>query len=137
MGRMVTAVLLVLLVIYDVPFVIYGAASALWGIQPPTAASPAAFLAGVLITKIGTAVAFVALFAATRTFWISRWPLYAAVWFVMFVFSEMGDAVAGRGTALMAVLGIAAEAIYLPISAVVVHKLLKGDALQSGKGNGP
>lgn len=128
MTRLIMAILLVLLVIYGVPFFIYGAASSLWGLQPPTTASPAEFLLGVLFTKVGHAAVFVVLFGATRAFWGPRWILYAAVWFVMFAFGELGDAVSGRCTGLMAVLGVVSEAIYLPLSAFLVQRLLHGGA---------
>jgi hypothetical protein len=128
MTRHILATLLVLLVIYVVPFLIYGSASALWGLRPPTTASPAEFLLGVLFTKMGTAVAFVALFGAARPFWEPRWIRYAAVWFVMFAFGELGDAVSGRSTGFMAVLGVISEAIYLPLSALLAHRLLRAEA---------
>lgn len=73
MARLIVTVLLVLVVIYAVPFLVYGAASALGGLRPPRTASPTKFLLGVLLTKVGTAVAFVALFALTRAFWGPRW----------------------------------------------------------------
>ena len=63
------AILLVLVVIYGVPFLIYGSASAMRGLRPPTTASPTEFLLGVLVTKIGMAVAFVVMFRASQEFW--------------------------------------------------------------------
>lgn len=117
-------VLLVLLVIYAVPFLVYGAASALGGLRPPRTASPTKFLLGVLLTKLGTAAAFVALFALTRAFWGPRWGLYAAVWFLMFAFSELGEAISGRSTRIEAALGIISEAIYTPLSALLAHWFL-------------
>jgi hypothetical protein len=125
MMRRVWATLLVLLVIYAVPFLVYGLASALTGLAPPTAASPVEFLLGVLVTKIGTAIAFVALFEASQSLWRPHWMRYAAIWFVMFALSEAGDALSGRSTAFMAALGVLSEAIYLPLSALLVRKLLR------------
>lgn len=124
MTRLIIVLLLVLLVIYGVPFFVYGAASALWGLQPPTTASSTEFLLGVLLTKLGHAAAFVVLFGAARAFWGPRWILYAAVWLVMFAFSELGDAVSGRCTRLMAVLGVVSEAIYVPLSAFLAQRFL-------------
>jgi len=122
--RFIMAVLLVLLVIYVVPFAVYGGASVLGGLRPPTTASAGRFLLGVLLTKIGTAVAFVAIFAASRAIWGPRWILYATLWFVMFAFSELGEAVSGRVTKAEALLGIVSEAIYAPVSAFIVQWLL-------------
>jgi hypothetical protein len=125
--KLITTVLLVLAVIYVVPFVLYGGASALWGLQPPPSASPSRFLLGVLVTKVGTALGFVSLFSVSRTIWGRRWILYATLWFVMFVFSEFGEVVSGRWTMLDAVLGIASEAIYFPVSAFITQRLLGRD----------
>ncbi len=124
MAMLILTTLLVLLVIYAVPFLVYGAASALGGLQPPKTASPARFLLGVLVTKLGTAVAFVTLFGIARTFWGPRWILYAAVWFLMFAFSEVGDAVSGRSTRVEVLLGIVSEAVYTPLSAFLTQWLL-------------
>ncbi len=130
MKRTTIAILLVLVVIYVVPFILYGTASALWGLQPPASASPARFLLGVLVTKVGTALAFVSIFAASGAIWHRRWILYAALWLGMFVFSELGELVSGRWTSLDTLLGIASEAIYLPLSAFVTRWLL-------GRGSAP
>lgn len=124
MARLIIAILLVLLVIYVVPFVVYGGASILGGLRPPKTASPRRFLFGVMVTKLGTAVAFVSIFFASRTIWGPRWLLYAMLWFVMFALSELGEAVSGRTTKAEAVLGVASEAIYAPVSAFITQWLL-------------
>jgi len=124
MAKLTMAILVVLLVIYVVPFVVYGGASVIGGLRPPSAASTERFLLGVLITKLGTAIAFVSIFAATKAFWGPRWLLYAVAWFVMFVLSELGEVVWGRTTAVEAVLGVASEAIYAPLSAFITQWLL-------------
>ncbi len=133
MVRPILSTLVVLLVIYVVPFLVYGLASVMTGLQPPTAASPTDFLLGVLLTKIGTAAAFVAFFAASRGFWESRWKSYAAIWFVVFLFGEAGDAVSGRSTGFMAVLGVVSEAIYVPLAAYLTLKVLRTASAQSGR----
>jgi hypothetical protein len=66
----------------------------------------------------------VSIFAATKAFWGPRWLLYAVAWFVMFVLSELGEVVWGRTTAVEAVLGVASEAIYAPLSAFITQWLL-------------
>ena len=104
MLKIVFAILLVLLAIYLVPFIVYGVASAFGSLRPPETSSPARFLLGVLITKVGTAVAFVIIFSASRNVWGSQWLVYALVWFLMFALSEVGEAVAGRTSLIEAVL---------------------------------
>ena len=96
-------------------------ASAFGSLRPPETSSPARFLLGVLITKVGTAVAFVIIFSASRNVWGSQWLVYALVWFLMFALSEVGEAVAGRTSPIEAVLGVASEAIYAPMAAFVTQ----------------
>lgn len=125
MTRIMGAILLVLLIIYAVPILVYGGASAVMELRTPGSASPSRFLLGVLVTKAGAAVAFVLIFAITADAWGPRWPLYALIWIVMFVASEAGDYVSGRGTAPEAVLGVVSELIYTPLAAFTVHWLLR------------
>lgn len=80
MPKLIIAILLVLLAMYVVPFVVYGGASILGGLRPPTTASPGRFLLGVMLTKLGTAVAFVSIFAVSRTTWGPRWLLAVVPW---------------------------------------------------------
>lgn len=124
MTELIIAILLVLLAIYVLPFVVYGGASILGGLRPPTTASPGRFLLGVMVTKLGTAVAFVSIFAVSRTIWGPRWLLYGMLWFVMFALSELGEAVSGRTTREEAMLGVVSEAIYAPLSAFITQWFL-------------
>jgi hypothetical protein len=119
------AVLLVLLIIYVVPFVVYGVASVVGGLKPPDTASPARFLSGIFVTKLGTAIAFVALFAIARSAWSGQWLLYGLIWLVMFALSEVGEAISGRMTMPEALLGIVSEVVYAPASALAVSRLLR------------
>ena len=125
MAREAVAVILVLLVIYVVPIVVYGTASLLGGLKPPNTASPGRFLTGVLVTKLGTALAFVALFAFTRDHWQDRWLLYGMTWLVMFALSEVGETIAGRTTVAEAALGVVSECVYAPLAALVVSRLIR------------
>ncbi len=120
----VIATMAVLAIIYVVPLVLYGAASRLGGLELPTESSPQRFLLGVLVTKLGTAVAFVLLLEMTSAVWIDRWLLYGLIWFGMFAASEVGDAISGRSTWREASLGILSEAIYAPASAFAAYRLL-------------
>lgn len=121
---LVAAMVTVLAIIYVVPLVVYGTASALGGMEPPTESSPRRFLLGVLVTKLGTAFAFVLLLRLAGPTWAGRWLLYGAIWFGMFVASEIGDAVSGRGSWREAMLGIVSEAVYAPASAFAAYRIL-------------
>ena len=121
---LVIATMAVLAIIYVVPLVVYGAASTLGGVELPTESSPQRFLLGVLVTKLGTAIAFVLLLQITSAAWVDRWPLYGLIWFGMFAASEVGDAISGRSTWQEASLGILSEAIYAPASAFAAYSLL-------------
>ena len=128
MARIIMAIGLVLVAIYAIPFAVYGAANVIGGLQPPSRVSPASFFLGVLVTKLGTAITFVAIFAASRRMWGSQWPLYAALWLAMFVLSEIGEVVSGRTTKAEALLGVVSEAIYTPLSAVITRWSLRASS---------
>ena len=120
----VFAILAVLAIIYLVPFAIYGGASAMGWIKAPSQVSPRTFLLGILVSKLGTATAFVLIIHITAPLWAGRWLLYAALWFFMFAVSELGDAIARRSPWREALLGVVSEAIYLPAAAYVAFRLL-------------
>lgn len=120
--RVLVAIAAVWGILFAVPFVIYGSASALFGLQPP--AGPAwQFLLSVAVTKVGTAAAFVALFALCRDGWRGRWLRYAGIWFLMFAVSEIGEVVKPGYSIVYALLGILSEAIYAPLSAFTTDRL--------------
>lgn len=122
--RALAAVAAVWGILFVVPFVIYGSASALFGLKPPT--GPAwQFLLSVAVTKVGTAAAFVALFVSCRVAWRGHWLQYAGIWFLMFAVSEIGEAVKPAYTVAYAMLGILSEAIYLPLSALMIGRLFR------------
>jgi hypothetical protein len=77
------------------------------------------------VTKAGTAVAFVALFVLCRDGWRQHWLLYAAIWFLMFALSELGDFVKTGYSAAEALLGIFSEAVYAPASAFVLDRIFR------------
>lgn len=118
------AIAAVLAIIYVVPFVLYASASALHIVDIPPDASPQRFLLGVLITKLGTAVAFVLILQLAWAQSGYGWLAYALMWFAMFAASEIGDAVSGRGTWPESLLGIAAEAVYAPAAAWAGYAIL-------------
>lgn len=124
-GRLMIAAGLVLLVIFSVPMIVYGIASAVGWLNLPEGASPAEFLLGVAISKAGTALTFVGLFFIARSIWRERWWLYAALWWLLFFFGEVGQAVGPGYSWQEAVAGILSEAIYIPVSAWITHRLLR------------
>ncbi len=115
---------LVWFILFAVPFVIYGSAATFFGLKPPS--GPAwRFLLSVGITKIGTAAAFVIIFASSRDLWRGHWLLYACIWFAMFAISEVGELVKPGAGFAEAMIGIVSEAIYAPLSAFAVDRLFR------------
>ncbi len=123
MKRIIAAILLTLAIIYLVPFVVYGLFSAAGLIAVPEG-SPAVFLLGVLVDKIGVAVAFVLIYHLAWQAVTGRWLLYASLWWLMFVVGELGQAPGPHYTWMEALAGIISEAIYFPLAAWGIQKLL-------------
>ncbi|UCH11612.1 MAG: hypothetical protein JSU61_06900 [Fidelibacterota bacterium] len=123
MGEVTIAVLLVFAIIYFVPFLVYGPLSAAgWIMQPE--GSPASFLLGVLVSKIGTAVAFVLIFYFAREVLGDRWLLYGFLWWLMFVIGEVGQAIGPNYSWREALAGMISETIYCPLAAWAMWGLL-------------
>jgi hypothetical protein len=78
MKKIILCFLVVLAIIFVVPFAVYAAFSTVTGLQPP-GDSPWVFMLGVLVSKIGTAAAFVLMFYFARASLSGRWFLYAAI----------------------------------------------------------
>lgn len=124
MRKPILNIILVLVIIYLVPFVVYGIGSVVAGLTPPEGASPARFLISVLITKCGTAISFVLIFYFARQSLQGRWLLYAGLWWLMFVIGEIGQAVGPNYPWPDAVAGIVSETIYWPLSAWVTNRMM-------------
>jgi hypothetical protein len=77
MQKVILSVVLVLVIIYMVPFLIYSLASTTIDLKPPEGASPLQFLMGVFVSKVGTSIAFVLIFYLGRNSWSGQWLLYA------------------------------------------------------------
>lgn len=122
--RVLMVVILVWAILFAVPFAIYGSASKFVDLTPPV--GPAwRFLSGIAVTKLGTALVFVALFAFSRDVWREHWVLYGGMWFVAFAASEIGDAIRMASSLDEAILGILSEAVYAPVSAFAMSRLLR------------
>lgn len=120
----VFAVVVVLAIIYVVPFVVYAGASAFGVVNIPAEASPQRFLLGVLIIKLGTSIAFVLILSLGSPVFSYGWLTYALVWFAMFAASEIGDVVAARSSWPEVLLGVLAEAVYTPAAALAAFEIL-------------
>ena len=123
MNLVIPAILLVFVIIYFVPFIVYGPLSAAGWIKQPEG-PPARFLVGVLVSKLATAVAFVLLFHLARGAFADRWLLYAFLWWLMFVVGEIGQAIAPGYTWKEAFAGIVSETIYCPLAAWAMWGLI-------------
>jgi hypothetical protein len=120
--RVSLAILLVFLTIFMVPVLVYGALSRVTGLEVP-GGNPSAFLAGVAVTKLGTALAFVGIWAMGREAFGANWLLYVALWWVMFVLGEIGQAIGPNYSWSEAFAGVVSETIYLPLSGIMVARL--------------
>lgn len=92
MGKIALSIMLVLAIIYIIPFLVYGVFSAIAGLKLPEGASPLKFLVSVFVSKVGTAIAFVLIFYLARDSLSGQWLLYAFIWWLMFVIGEVGQA---------------------------------------------
>ncbi len=117
--RTFLAVALVWAVIFIVPMLVYGAFSAVTGMQTP-GGSPVLFLAGTAVSKLGTAIAFVAIFYLAREVIGGQWLLYAGIWWLMFIIGEAGQAITPDYSVEEAIAGAISETIYFPVSGLIV-----------------
>ncbi len=124
MESVILSIVFVLAIIYIVPILVYGLASAVTGLKTPEGVSPTRFLISVLISKIGAAMAFVLIFCVARDSLRGQWLLYALLWWLMFAIGEVGQAVGPNYTWTEAIAGVISEAIYWPLSAYITHWLL-------------
>jgi hypothetical protein len=122
--KLFVVLLSVLAIIFVVPFLIYAATSAIIGLETP-GGSPLAFLTSVLISKIGTALAFVLLFYFAKESLSGQWALYAGIWWMMFAIGEVGQAIGPNYSWQEAVAGVISESVYLPLSAYLVNWFIR------------
>jgi hypothetical protein len=124
MSMIILSIVLVLATIFIVPILVYGLASAVAGLKTPQGASPTTFLISVLVSKIGTAIAFVLVFYFARNSLSGQWLLYAFLWWIMFVIGEIGQAIGPNYSWKEAIAGVLSETVYLPISAYLTNWLI-------------
>lgn len=123
-AKVLLGIALVWAVIFVVPILVYGAFSAITGLQPPGGA-PMLFLAGTAVSKLGTAMAFVGIFYLTRDAIGGQWLLYAGIWWLMFAFGEVGQAITPTYSWQEAAAGVISETIYFPVSGLIVSWLTR------------
>ena len=123
-GRLIGAVMATFAIMFVVPFPAYAGFEALGLVELPQDGSPAQFVLSVLVMKFGVALGFVFLFVLARPMFKQRWWLYAGVWWLMYAIVELGQAIGPGYTGAEAVAGVIAEAVYFPLSTVVVSRIL-------------
>jgi hypothetical protein len=124
MNKLVLAVIIVLVIIYAVPFLVYTPFSIAFGLEPPEGVSPLVFMLSVLLMKLGTAIGFVLIFYIARRSLSGQWFLYASLWWIMFAIVECGMALGPNYGWMEAIAGIISEAIYFPLAALATERLI-------------
>lgn len=123
MVKLVLAIIAVTLIIFVVPVAVYGTFQATIGAEMPQGSSPLMFLTGVFVEKVGTAIAFCTIFYLARSAFTGKWLVYAAIWWVMFAFGEVGQLFGAGYGWKEAVAGLISEAIYFPAAAWLVNRM--------------
>jgi len=124
--RHILSIIAVIVIIFIVPFVLYALSTVVWDLKPPDDAPAWQFLLGILVSKTGTAIAFVLIYNFAKGGLDRRWLLYAFIWWVSFAIGELGQAIGPNYTWKEAVIGIISEAIYLPLAALVTDRIIGG-----------
>lgn len=126
--RYVLSIISTLVVIYIVPFALYAIATVVWDITPPDDVAPWQFLIGILVSKMGTAIAFVLLYRFAKAGLNRKLLLYAFIWWLSFAIGELGQAIGPNYTWKEAVIGIISEALYFPLAAIITDRLIGAKA---------
>jgi hypothetical protein len=126
--RNILSIIATLLIIYIVPFVLYALSTVVWDLKPPDDAPAWQFLLGILVSKAGTAIAFVLIYHFAKVGLNRKWLLYASIWWISFAIGELGQAIGPNYTWKEAVIGIISEAIYFPLAAVVIDRIMGAKA---------
>jgi hypothetical protein len=78
----------------------------------------------VLVSKIGTAIAFVVIFYIAHDSFGDQWFLYAAIWWSMFIIGEVGQAIGPDYSWKEAGAGVVSETIYFPLAALLTNWMI-------------
>lgn len=120
-----SSILLVFAAFFTIPILIYGGLAVTLDLELPSR-DPLAFLLGVAVSKIGTAIAFVGLWLMLRYDQADRIWTYVLFWWLMLVLSEIGQAIGPAHGWREALAGIVAESIYLPLAGLILRWRLPG-----------
>lgn len=118
----VFASLVVFLILFIVPIIIYSLAAALLGLKEPK--KKGRFFLGVVIQKLATTFGFVALFIIGGAVFADYWIGYGLIWFAMFAVTEIGQTFMGDYSKKEAYAGIVSELIYFPLAAFALLSIL-------------
>ncbi|MGD2108408.1 MAG: hypothetical protein PVI86_03355 [Phycisphaerae bacterium] len=124
-GKILLSIVLTFVIIVVVPFPAYGLFSAAGLVEPPDESAAASFMIGILVSKVGTAMAFVLIFHVGSGVFSDRWLLYASLWLLMSVIHEIGQAIGPGYSPMDALAGIISETVYFPLAAYVIWRLLR------------
>jgi hypothetical protein len=124
MANVVLCIALVLAIIYVVPVLVYGLGTVVAGLKAPEGVSPSRFLVGVLVSKLGTAIAFVLVFCLARGVLSGQWLVYSFLWWISFLTDEIGQTIGFKYSWKEAIAGVTSETIYLPLSAYLTNWLI-------------
>ncbi|MFC1793497.1 hypothetical protein ACFL3Q_07920 [Planctomycetota bacterium] len=122
--RHLLSIVAVIVIIFIVPFVLYALSTVVWDLKPPDDIALWQFLLSILVSKTGTAIAFVVLYHYAKAGLHRRWLLYAFIWWLNFTIGEFGQAIGPNYTWKEAVVGIISEAIYFPLAALVTDRII-------------
>ncbi len=123
-ARIAAAVLATLTIMFIVPAPVYGVFTAAGASVLPDQSVNPNILTSILVIKIGFALAFVLLFRLCAPALDGRWGSYASTWWLMFALLEIGKAIGPGYSAMEAFAGVVSEALYCPLSAMAVGRLL-------------
>lgn len=127
MHKILIGFISVVFIIYIIPFLVYGLFSSIFGLKTPEGVSPVQFLISIFIAKIGTAAAITLFFHFTKEIFYEKWLLYVFIWWILFLFGEIGQAIGPNYSWMDAVAGILSETIYLPVSVYTLRFILLRD----------
>jgi lipopolysaccharide export LptBFGC system permease protein LptF len=82
-------------------------------------------LLSIVLVLVGTAIAFVLIFYFARGALAGHWLLYASIWWVMYLFGEVGQAIGPDYSWKAALAGVISESIYFPLSAYIVNRAIR------------
>ncbi len=124
-GKILLSVVVTFIIIFVVPFPFYAGLAYAGLVEHPEEASAATFVLGVLVSMMGTAIAFVLIFCVARSLFTTRWGTYAFLWWLMSVIHEVGQSIGPGYTWMEGIAGVASETVYFPLAGFVISRMLR------------